>query len=317
MVRDLAREQRKEINLIVEGSETELDKAILDAIGEPLMHLVRNSIDHGIETPEEREKKGKTRVGTIRLAVKRAESNTIIEVEDDGRGIDLRRVREVALEKGFLVPDNLASVQDKDVMNVLFKSGFSTAEKVTSVSGRGVGLDIVRTSVKRLGGLVEVATELNKGTKFSMRLPLSSAIFQTLIVSSSGQTFMIPSDIVVETLEVEPEEIKRIGKAGTIILHGRLMAFLSLAEALNLPSDRSHETAAVIIHLGEQALAVGVDAVIDQAESIIKPFDQLAQKTKGFSGGSILGDGTIALLLDVQSLFEHEAVRKERYLHEQ
>lgn len=314
MVRDLAKERRKEVEFVVVGSENELDKSVLDAIGEPLIHLLRNSIDHGIELPEIREKEGKKRTGTVRLAAKRAENNIIIEVEDDGKGMDMAHMKEVAITKGFIKPEAAEKMEDSDVMDIVFRPGFSTAEKVTGVSGRGVGLDIVRTSTKKLGGIVEVATEKGKGSRFTLKLPLTTAVVQTLMVSVSEHVFVMPSDIVIETLEIGPEDIKEVGKDTVLVLRKHVIPFTTLARVLNIPIQEVQKTqVALIIQRGDKFMGIGVDAVLDQTENIIKPFDPLAARFKGFSGGTILGDGRVALMLDIPGLIGFETLRKEVY----
>ncbi len=315
MVRDLAKERHKEVEFVVEGSENELDKSVLDAIGEPLIHMLRNSIDHGIELPEIREKEGKKRTGTLRLAAKRAENNIIIEVEDDGKGMDMAHMKEVAIAKGFIKPEAAEKMEDSDVMDIVFKPGFSTAEIVTGISGRGVGLDIVGTSAKKLGGIVEVATEKGKGSRFTLKLPLTTAVVQTLMVSVGDNVFVMPSDIVIETLEIGKEDIKEIGGDTMLVLRKNVIPFTTLAGVLNIPIQERWKTlVALIIQRGDKFMGIGVDAVLDQTENIIKPFDPLAARFKGFSGGTILGDGRVALMLDIPGLIGFETLRKEVYL---
>lgn len=314
MVRDLAKERRKEIDFVLEGSEIELDKTILDAIGEPVLHLLRNAIDHGIESPEERQKQDKGMRGRIRLAAKRTENHILIEVEDDGRGIDTSHIRRVAVRKGFVKPEEADSLQDKTIMNLLFHPSFSTAEEVTGISGRGVGLYVVRTSAKELGGTVEMTTQISKGTCFTLRLPLSTAIMQMLMVGVGEHIFGVPSDIVIETLDVKPEDIKQIHDSKALVLRNEVIPFTLLHEALNVPCRREQEDCvAVIISRGNKCMAIGVDTVLDQVENIVKPFDPIAQQFKGFSGGMILGDGRIALLLDIPALFNFETLKEEKY----
>lgn len=314
MVRDLAKERRKEIDFVLEGSEIELDKTILDAIGEPVLHLLRNAIDHGIESPEERQKQDKGMRGRIRLAAKRTENHILIEVEDDGRGIDTSHIRRVAVRKGFVKPEEADSLQDKTIMNLLFHPSFSTAEEVTGISGRGVGLYVVRTSAKELGGTVEMTTQISKGTCFTLRLPLSTAIMQMLTVGVGEHIFGVPSDIVIETLDVKPEDIKQIHDSKALVLRNEVIPFTLLHEALNVPCRREQEDCvAVIISRGNKCMAIGVDTVLDQVENIVKPFDPIAQQFKGFSGGMILGDGRIALLLDIPALFNFETLKEEKY----
>lgn len=312
MVRDLAKERHKEIDFILEGSEIELDKAIIDAIGEPVIHLLRNSIDHGIEPPEERKRLNKHIQGKVRLAAKRTETHILIEVEDDGRGIDAARIRRVAVKKGIIQQEEAEMLQDNNTMSLLFHPSFSTAEEVTGLSGRGVGLYIVKSSAKELGGTVEMTTQIGQGTRFTMKLPLSTAIMQMLMISIGGQVFGVPSDIVIETLDVKQEDIRVIHTDKALVLRNEVIPFVLLHETMGISVPRDQENfVAIITTRGSKFLAVGVDAVLDQMENIVKPFDPIAQQFKGFSGGMILGDGLVALLLDIPALLNF-AVLKDR-----
>lgn len=305
MVRDLAKERDKEIELVLEGSEIELDKAVLDAISEPLIHLIRNAADHGIEPPDIRQRQKKKRSGTLKIAAKRAENHILIEVVEDGGGIDLARMKEVAVGKGFVNQEEAESLEENEVLNLLFKPGFSSVEEVTDVSGRGVGLDVVKTSVSEMGGTVDVATQKGKGTRFTLKLPLTTAIMQTLMVGVGNHIFAIPSDIVLETLEVKPEEIKEIHNEQVLVLRNEAIPFVTLHDVLNIPyQENRNELIAVIIYWGDTFIGLGVDTLVDQTENIIKPFDPIALQFKGFSGGTILGDGSVALLLDIPGLFD-------------
>jgi len=307
MVRDLAREANKEVELILVGNEIELDKAVLDAIGEPLIHLLRNAVSHGIEPIEIRQKQNKQRRGTIKLVAKRAETHILIDVEDDGRGIDPLHIKEVALRKGFIKPEEAESLKDSDILDLIFKPGFSSAEEVTGVSGRGVGLDVVRTSIKGLSGTVEVATQKGKGTRFTLRLPLTTAIIQTLMVGVDKHLFAIPSNDILETLEIKSEDIKMVQNEQVLVLRKEVIPFVRLDQVLNIPRQEDpRDLIAVILYRGDELIALGVDMVLDQMENIIKPFDPIAQQFKGFSGGTILGDGRVALLLDIAGLFGRE-----------
>ena len=319
MVRDLAREAGKEIELVLEGSEIELDKAMIDTLSEPLIHLLKNAVDHGIEPAETRQKRKKKRSGIVKLAAKRAENHILIDVGDDGSGIDTARMKEVAVRKGFVSPEEAESLQDKDILNLLFEPGVTSAEEVTDVSGRGVGLDVVKNSAKRLGGTVEVITQKGEGTLFTLTLPLTTAVLQTLMVGVGNHIFAIPTDTVVETLEIKPEDIKEIRNEQVLVLRQEVIPFVRLNEVLNIPGGEDQDNLiAVVIHIGDRFLGLGVDTVVDQVENIIKPFDSIAQQFRGFSGGTILGDGRVALLLDTSNLFGLETLQyeKEHAYHE-
>ena len=315
MVRDLARERRKEIDFVLEGNEIELDKAILDAIGEPILHLLRNSVDHGIELPVDREKTGKEARGRVRLAAKRAENHILIEVEDDGQGIDITRIKRAAIKKGLIKPEEVDVLPDTSIMNVLYHPSFSTAEEVTGISGRGVGLYVVKTATKELGGTVEMTTQMGKGTGFTLKLPMSTAIMQMLMVGVGEHVFGIPSEIVIETIDVKSEDVREIEDNKVLILRNEVITFVPLHEVLSVSSlETTKNFIAIIISRGNKIMAVGVDAVLDQVENIVKPFDPIAQQFKGFSGGMVLGDGRVALLLDIPALLNFETLKEEKYL---
>jgi len=310
MVRDLAKDAGKEIELIIEGREIELDKAVLDAISEPLIHLLRNAIDHGIEPTQERQKHKKTQHGTIKLIARRTENHVLIDVEDDGSGIDVTNIKQGLVRKGLVKPEEAESLEDKDVLNLLFKPGVSSTEKVTDLSGRGVGLDVVRNSAERLGGTVEVATQKGKGTRFTLRLPLTTAIIQTLMVGVGEHDFAIPTDIVQEILEIEPEDIKEIQAQKALLLHNEVVPFFKLGDVLNIHVEEAQaELLAVVIARGDKFISLGVDRVTGIIDNVVKPFDPIAQKFKGFSGGTILEDGRVSLLLDIPMLFGLETLQ--------
>jgi len=315
LVRDLAREAGKEIELILEGSEIELDKAVLDTIGEPLLHLLRNAVDYGIETADSRQQQGKKRAGTIKLAASRMENHVSISVADDGAGIEPKQLKEVFIRKGLIKPGEAESLQDSDILEMLFEPGVSSAEKVTEVSGRGVGLDVVRNSVKQLGGTVNIITDKGKGTNFTLRLPLTTAVMQTLMIGVGKHIFAIPTDIVQETLEVKPQDIRNLHNQQALILRDEVVPFVRLHQILNIPDQENlEEMIAIIVNRGDRLIGLGVDTVVDQADNIIKPFDTLAQHFTGFSGGTIMGDGRVALLLDIPGLLGFTTIQKEEYV---
>ncbi|MBI4378183.1 MAG: chemotaxis protein CheA [Nitrospinae bacterium] len=314
MVRDLAREKDKKVDLILEGSEIELDKSVLDAITEPLIHLLRNAVDHGIERVEEREKSKKPTAGTIRMTAKRSENHIFIDVEDDGKGIDFIDVKEKAVQSGFIKSEDAVLMQDKDIINLLFSPGFSSAEEVTNISGRGIGLHVVKTATKELGGTVEITTEKGRGTKFSLLLPISTAVMQTLMVEEGDFVFAIPSDIVLETQRMSNADIKEIANEDVLVYKEKVIPFTRLGSVLNIPNKlERNQSTAVILQRGNKILSIGVDEVLGQIDNIIKPFDPIAQGFKGFSGGIIMGDGRVALMLDILTLFNLETLQEKGY----
>jgi two-component system chemotaxis sensor kinase CheA len=312
MMRDLALERGKEVDLVLEGRDIELDKGILDAIDEPLLHLLRNAVAHGIESPEERRKNNKPGRGTVRLAARRLENQIMIEVEDDGRGIDIAHIQAIARERGLLQREETDAPSEMDVLRLLFDLEISTAGEVTGLSGRGVGLRIVKTSVRELGGTVEVESQKGLGSRFVLRLPLTTAIMQMLMVSVGGHIFGVPADIVLETLETKSASIKETAGGYALILRGEVIPFVRLSTALNIP-EGTENLIALIVRRGNKFMGVGVDAVLNEMENIVKPFDPIAQQFMGFSGGMILGDGRVALLLDMPTLLGFETVREHAY----
>lgn len=319
MMRDLAKEQGKEVEFVMEGNDIEIDKGLIDSLGEPLLHLLRNAVDHGIEPVEERQAQGKKDAGLIRLIARRTENQILIDVEDDGRGVDLGRMKGVAVSKGFARQEEIDQMSERELLSLLFRPGLSTVDHATGVSGRGVGLDVVLTSARKMGGLVDIATSDSGGSRFSLKLPLTTALIQTLMVAVGESIFAIPSDIVLETLEVAVEEIREIGADQVLTLRNEVIPFLRLAGLLNMPQkglNESRTESAIIIQDSDRYVAVGVDAVLNQMENIIKPFDPIARQFKGFSGGIILGDGRVSLLLDIPALINAEISRKEKQRHE-
>lgn len=312
MVRDLAKEEGKEIDLVIEGREIDLDKAILDSISEPIIHLLRNAVAHGIEPKAERLASGKPPIGTIRLTARSSENHVLISVEEDGRGIDVDRVRAVAVSKGYRSQEEVNALSNDDVIDMLFESGFSSLDRVSGLSGRGVGLDIVKTSAMRLGGVVEVSTQPGKGTRFTLRLPQVVAVMQTLMVGVGDYTYAIPSDIVTETVNVTDADIKMVGQDPVLVLRGEVIPFVKLGEMLDIPhSNKQEEIIAIILKIGDKYLAVGVETLMDITENIIKPFDTIARQFKGFTGGAILGDGRVALLLNIPTLLNFKTLEKK------
>jgi two-component system chemotaxis sensor kinase CheA len=304
LVRDLSREQGKEIELILEGETTRVDKAIIDEIGEPLVHLIRNSVDHGIETPETRVSRGKTRTGTILLSATQESNQVVITIMDDGAGIDAERVYRKAVERGILKGDE--PLTDREAVQLIFSQGFSTREAVTDLSGRGVGLDVVLKSIERLNGLVEVETVPGVGTKFIIQLPLTLAIISVLMVEVSGRTYAVPLSSVVETLRLEDGEVHRLHNRETLRIRERLVPVLRVADLFGLPAGEEAERRyVVIVGRGEKRVGIVVDRLRGQQEVVIKPLDAAVTGEKPLvAGATIMGDGRVVLILDVAALFE-------------
>jgi two-component system chemotaxis sensor kinase CheA len=302
MVRDLARQMGKQVAFRVEGKEIELDRAILDVIADPLVHLLRNAVDHGIEPPAERVAKGKPAMGHVVLAAVRERSSVAIRVSDDGRGIDRAAVLRRARETGLLEADqDVAS--EEELFRLLTHSGFSTARQVTDVSGRGVGVDVVQTATRALGGSLEVRSEEGKGTTFTLRLPVTLAIVRALLTRVGEETYALPLTHVAETLDPRPEEVQRVQGREALLLRGRLVPLVRLRELLGSGGGSPPERAPVIVlEMGERRTGVVVDALTGQQEIVVKGFDAPRGMLPLFSGATILGDGAPALILDAGGL---------------
>ncbi len=307
MVRDLSRDLNKEVNLIIQGEETELDRTVIDEIGDPLVHLLRNAIDHGVESPAEREAKGKNPVGEIRLIARHEGNNVIIMVEDDGSGVNPEVVKQKALEKGMITPAEAEKMDAAEAVRLLFLPGFSTAKVVTDVSGRGVGMDAVKTKIESLGGMVDVETKVNEGSRFKIRLPLTLAIIQALLVKVCEEIYAIPLGSIDSTINVTPGDIKTIQNQEVILLRGQIIPIVRLGNVLGVPSagqEAAEELYVVIVHMGDQKAGVIVDTLIGQQEIVIKSLGKLLASIKVLAGATILGDGRVALILDVGSLMQ-------------
>jgi two-component system, chemotaxis family, sensor kinase CheA len=305
LVRDLARETGKEIELILEGESTRIDKAIIDEIGEPLVHLVRNSVDHGIEPPAVRVTNGKTPTGTILLSATQESNHVVITIMDDGAGIDADMVRRKAVERGLLKSDE--DLSDRDVIQLIFSQGFSTRESITEVSGRGVGLDVVLRSIERLNGLVEVETVPGVGTKFIIQLPLTLAIISALLVDVSGRTYAVPLASVVESLKLRREEVHTIGGHETLRVRERIVPLVRLARLFGLSEEEGPGVReyVVIIGRGDKRVGAIVNRLRGQQEVVIKALDpSVSGTTVAMAGATIMGDGRVVLILDVASLFD-------------
>jgi two-component system chemotaxis sensor kinase CheA len=304
LVRDLARQQGKEIELILEGENTRIDKAIIDEIGEPLVHMIRNSVDHGIELPADRVARGKTPTGTILLSATQESNHVLITIMDDGAGIDAGIVRSKAVARGLLRGDE--SLSERDLVQLVFAQGFSTADQVSDLSGRGVGLDVVLKSIERLNGLVEVETVPGVGTKFIIQLPLTLAIISALLVEVAGHTYAIPLGSVVESLKLRPDEVHRISGREALRIRERIVPLVRLAELFGLPDERGGgRQYVVILGRGDKRVGLVVDHLKGQQEVVIKALDATVSTAGvGLAGATIMGDGRVVLILDVTALFE-------------
>ena len=305
MVRDITKELNKEINLTIQGEETELDRTVIDEIGDPLMHLLRNSLDHGVEMPDEREAKGKPRTGEVGLIARHEGNNVVIMVTDDGKGIDADVIRRKAVEKGMVSQDEADSLSDQDAVRLIFLPGFSTAEKITDISGRGVGMDVVRSKIESLGGHVDVETKIDEGSVFKIKLPLTLAIIQALLVKVAKEMYAIPLGSIDSTINITQEDIKTVQNKEVIVLRGQIIPIIRLGNVLNVPRDGDAEDDdifVVVVHIGERKAGIVVDHLIGQQEIVIKTLGKLLTGLKVISGATVLGDGRVALILDVSAL---------------
>ena len=303
VVRDLQKDLGKKINLIIEGKETELDKTVVDDLLDPLMHCVRNSCDHGIESPDIRREAGKDETGTVLLKAANEGNMIIIDIVDDGAGINVEKVRQKAIERGIIHPNKVIS--DQEAAQLIFMPGFSTAAKISNVSGRGVGLDVVKTMIEKLNGTVQVTSEQGRGSKFSIRLPLTLAIIQGLLVRVGTETYSIPIASVIESVRVKKEEINTIDNYEVLNVRNEVISVLRLSRLFGIRTDEDGDYCFVVI-VGSQDKKIGVmvDALIGEEDVVIKPLKDQFTQSPGVAGASILGDGSVSLIIDVTQLLE-------------
>jgi len=309
LVRDLSRKNGKKINLIVEGREIEVDRTVLDEIGQPLIHIIRNSVDHGIESPEERKKAGKPITGTIKLDAKRKGEHVMIEVSDDGSGIDLKKVKNSAIKKGFLSETETEKMTKDQLTNLIFLPGMSTSKTITETSGRGVGMDVVKTKTTALGGSVNMESNVGVGTRISLRLPPTLAIVTSLLVEDDDQTFAIPTSLVTEIVRISKTEVKMLSGFRAIVVRERVLPLIHLHELLKIESGAEPENLEVLVtHSSNQDQKVGlvIDSVIGQQEIMIKPLAETMINSKGYSGFTILGNGRVIPVLDLPYFINQE-----------
>jgi two-component system, chemotaxis family, sensor kinase CheA len=305
LVRDMSRRFNKKVRLLTLGETAESDKAIVDRLFEPLMHLVRNALDHGIESPEERRAAGKPESSTITMQASRIGDRLLVEVIDDGRGINPDTVRRSARERGLLSPEELANQSDEQIIDLIFSAGFSTTAEISDISGRGVGMDVVRTTAEQIGGWVSLASRVGAGTTVRLDLPVSIAMSRIMVAEAAGQVFGIPMDGVTETLQLSPDRITQIKSNDAFVLRDRILPICSLAELMNLPERPERKSDArlvVIIETSGRMVALEVDAIRDRLEAVLKPMQGLLANARGYLGTTLLGDGRVLLVLDLKEL---------------
>ncbi|MCI6751485.1 MAG: chemotaxis protein CheA [Selenomonadaceae bacterium] len=305
MVRDIAKELNKEINLTIEGEETELDRTVIDEIGDPIMHLLRNSCDHGVEEPDVRESKGKPRAGEVGLIARHEGNNVVIMVTDDGAGIDAAKIRAKAVEKGMISQEEADKMDDADAVRLVFLPGFSTADHISDISGRGVGMDVVRSKIEALSGHVDVETKIDEGSVFKIKLPLTLAIIQAMLVKVQEEMYAIPLGSIDSTINIQESEIKTVQNKEVIVLRGEIIPIIRMEKMLQVPHVKdSDETFVVVVHTGDAKAGIVVDNLIGQQEIVIKTLGSLFTGLKMFSGATVLGDGRVALILDVATMMQ-------------
>jgi two-component system chemotaxis sensor kinase CheA len=300
LVRDLSEQLGKEVILTTEGGETELDKTVMESLNDPMVHIIRNSIDHGIESPGERETAGKSKQGTVHLSAAHSGGNVLIQISDDGAGLDIQSIRSKAEEKGLVTPE--MELEDKDIYSLIFEPGFSTAGEVTSVSGRGVGMDVVKKSIENLKGSIEVESKKGKGTVITLKLPLTLAIIDGLLVDIDQDCFVIPLSVVEECVEMPRAESDRARERNIMSFRGNAIPYLSLRDIFQADGALPPMEQVVIVEANNRIVGFGVDRLIGQNQTVIKTLSKVYKDVEGLSGAAILGDGTVALILDVAEL---------------
>lgn len=309
MVRDLSHKAGKEVNFVMTGQETELDRSIIEEIGDPLIHLLRNALDHGIEPPGERVAAGKPPVGNLWLQAAHEENHIIISIRDDGRGIDPEVVRKSAVKKNLLTEEQAKRLTDKEAINLIFASGLSTAQKVTDVSGRGVGMDVVRTNIERINGAIEINTAVGKGTEFKIKLPLTLAIIRALLVSLNKHVYAIPLSSVIETIRMRSNQIEYVNNREVIVVRGKVLPLIRLEKVFNIKGGAKDKDKlfVVVVNLAGTQVGIVVDSLVGEQEIVIKSLGKYIGDVPGISGAAILGDGNVALIVDVPNLLKKAA----------
>jgi two-component system chemotaxis sensor kinase CheA len=333
MVRDLAQKLNKEVELIIEGGETELDRSVIEVISDPLIHMIRNSVDHGIELPADRMQVGKPMQGTVWVRARHEESHVVIEIEDNGKGIDPQRLRDKAVQMGTLSAEGAGRLNDTEALQLIFASGFSTAKVVSEVSGRGVGMDIVRSNLEKLGGTVSIESRVGEGSRFTVKLPLTLAIIRALLVGVYESVYAIPLGSVVETLKIEASRIHLINHREVILQRGRTLPIIRMADVFpsrigTTPAEKSllvepqTERAAqeemyylVTVGFGERQVGLLVDHLIGEQEIVIKSLGRFLGDIRGISGATILGDGRVGLIVDINGVIQFSTETQSALSH--
>ncbi|MBH1987970.1 MAG: chemotaxis protein CheA, partial [Burkholderiales bacterium] len=306
LVRDTSRKLGKDVQLVIEGEETEADKNVIEALADPLIHIIRNSLDHGIESPDARQQAGKPRQGTIRVTARQESDRVVIEIDDDGAGVDPNRVRRKAIERGLIPEDKAATLTDSEATQLVFLPGFSTADTISDLSGRGVGMDVVRNAVERINGQVDLNSQVGKGTRLRLSLPLSMAVTNVMIIEAAGRRFGVPMDLIVETVRVHADDIHHFKQARTTVLRGRIVPLRSLHELLSLDEpphlNEEGEHAVLVVRFGGENVGLLVDQFHGATDIILKPLEGVLAGLTGFAGTALMGDGSVLMILNPKEL---------------
>jgi two-component system chemotaxis sensor kinase CheA len=306
LVRDTSQKLGKEVNLILEGEDTEADKNVIESLGDPLVHIVRNSLDHGIESPDIRRSLGKPAIGTILIRATQEADRVVIEIRDDGKGIDPAVIKRLAFEKGLIDSERLERLSDQEAVNLVFAAGFSTADVVSDLSGRGVGMDVVRTAIEKVNGTIHLESEKGKGTRMLLSLPLSMAVTNVMIIESNNQIFGVPMETVVETVRIPRSAIHTIKKRQATVLRGRIVPLKSLNSLLgrDVPPRASEDDdlAVLIVSLGGEYMGIMVDNFRETVDIILKPMTGVLAGLSAYSGSALLGDGSVLMVLDLKEI---------------
>jgi len=304
LIRKIAREMHKEVELVMSGGETELDKTVIDQLGDPLVHLLRNAIDHGIESPDVRRKMGKSKIGTVHLSAIQEGNHIVVSIKDDGHGVDLERVKQRALERKMVTSGQLQTMGKQDIIQMIFEPGFSTAETVSNISGRGVGMDVVKMNIRNLNGIIDVQSQVNVGTELILKLPLTLAVIQALMVQVSDDIYAIPLASVIETLRISLEEIKMVDRREVICHRDSVIPLFYLSRLYKIDdgnNEKGQKTGygyVVLIGVAEKRFGLVVDKLLGQEEVVIKSLGEYLGNVSGIAGGTITGDGRVRLIVD-------------------
>jgi two-component system chemotaxis sensor kinase CheA len=306
LVRDISKKLGKDVQLVVEGEETEADKNIIESLADPLIHIIRNSLDHGIEMPDVRRAAGKSPQGTIRVVARQESDRVIIEINDDGAGIDPQQIRNKAIERGLIPEDKASTLSDVDAVQLIFLPGFSTKDTISDLSGRGVGMDVVRNAVERINGHVELSSTFGRGTRLRLSLPLSMAVTNVMIIEAGDRRFGVPMDMIVETVRVHADDIHHFKQARTTVLRGRIVPLRALHDLLTLDNqphiNEDGEHAVLVVRLGGENVGLLVDHFHGASDIILKPLEGVLAGLTGFAGTALMGDGSVLMVLNPKEL---------------